>query len=295
MHGWKIVATSGEVGKAPFGVRRGEGDIVLFRDAEGRCHALLDRCAHRRAPLSIGQVTEAGLIECPYHGWRYDGATGICREIPNLSAGERVPKTYCVPAFPIIESGGFVLIWPKQDEAARAAPELPVAVSDMRFGRTRLAFPATLYVDALLDAPSAMLRWNGISIVDDHRFGDPVVSEGHVRTAVAACPAGMLRKGTVLADFPYILSIEAPLDDGPVRLVLTDMTGTRHATILISISPRDRRVTELLWSAHGPLAADFSPAAVIDTDRLARAGDFVSGSRYAANGQPLASEAMLQE
>jgi len=40
---------------------------VLFRDAEGRPACVLDECAHRACPLSIGRVVE-GTIECPYHG-----------------------------------------------------------------------------------------------------------------------------------------------------------------------------------------------------------------------------------
>lgn len=45
---------------------------VLFRDADGRAAALLDRCPHRFAPLSLGRVRDDGTIQCPYHGWRFD-------------------------------------------------------------------------------------------------------------------------------------------------------------------------------------------------------------------------------
>ena len=40
---------------------------VLFRDAEGRPSCVLDECAHRACPLSVGRVVD-GQIECPYHG-----------------------------------------------------------------------------------------------------------------------------------------------------------------------------------------------------------------------------------
>ena len=40
---------------------------VLFRDAEGRASCVLDECAHRACPLSVGRVVD-GQIECPYHG-----------------------------------------------------------------------------------------------------------------------------------------------------------------------------------------------------------------------------------
>lgn len=39
---------------------------VLFRDESGRAACILDECAHRACPLSIGDVKE-GQIHCPYH------------------------------------------------------------------------------------------------------------------------------------------------------------------------------------------------------------------------------------
>ena len=52
--------------------------LVLFRDAEGRAAALVDRCPHRNAPLSFGRIRpDDRTLECGYHGWRFDGA-GRC-------------------------------------------------------------------------------------------------------------------------------------------------------------------------------------------------------------------------
>ena len=56
--------------------------LVLFRDGSGRAAALLDRCPHRNVPLSMGRVRD-GLLECCYHGWRFDG-DGACRLVPGL-------------------------------------------------------------------------------------------------------------------------------------------------------------------------------------------------------------------
>ena len=50
--------------------------MVVFRDGAGRPRALLDRCAHRNMPLSLGRVADDGCLECCYHGWTFaaDGA-----------------------------------------------------------------------------------------------------------------------------------------------------------------------------------------------------------------------------
>ena len=77
-----------------------------------RC--LTDRCPHRFAPLSLGRVV-ADTIECPYHGWRFDG-TGRCRAVPGLL--EPVPNVI-VPPHAVREANGLVYISP---EAARGEP-----------------------------------------------------------------------------------------------------------------------------------------------------------------------------
>lgn len=54
--------------------------IALFRDGE-RIYAVDDECTHQGAPLSEGSA-EDGEVECPWHGSRFDLATGEVREDP---------------------------------------------------------------------------------------------------------------------------------------------------------------------------------------------------------------------
>jgi nitrite reductase/ring-hydroxylating ferredoxin subunit len=56
---------------------------VLFRGADGRPACILDECAHRACPLSIGTVVD-GCLQCPYHGWRYNGK-GECTKMPSTT------------------------------------------------------------------------------------------------------------------------------------------------------------------------------------------------------------------
>ena len=57
----------------------GSVDIVQA-DGEGRPAALIDRCPHRGVALSLGKLCY-GIVECPFHGWRFD-ATGANRLVP---------------------------------------------------------------------------------------------------------------------------------------------------------------------------------------------------------------------
>lgn len=78
---WTPVLPIAEIGAEPIAVELAGESLVLFCDFGGQFSALLDRCPHRGAPLSRGQVTEDGCIECPYHGWQFD-IEGICTRVP---------------------------------------------------------------------------------------------------------------------------------------------------------------------------------------------------------------------
>lgn len=107
---WFIACASSELGAAPRAETIQDVPLVLFRDARGRAAALLDRCPHRNVPLSGGKVVASdGTIECPYHGWRFDGH-GACRAIPSL-IGEPGAKARSAPAFPVLEQDGWVWVY----------------------------------------------------------------------------------------------------------------------------------------------------------------------------------------
>jgi phenylpropionate dioxygenase-like ring-hydroxylating dioxygenase large terminal subunit len=67
---WTPVLPIAEIEHQPVAVEVAGEQIVLFRDAHDEIGALLDRCPHRGAALSLGRVGENGCLECPYHGWQ---------------------------------------------------------------------------------------------------------------------------------------------------------------------------------------------------------------------------------
>ncbi|HMN81250.1 MAG TPA: aromatic ring-hydroxylating dioxygenase subunit alpha [Burkholderiaceae bacterium] len=67
---------------APMAARLLETDLVIWRDADGGVRAFDDRCPHRGAALARGRVVD-GMLECPYHGWRF-AADGRCMRVPAL-------------------------------------------------------------------------------------------------------------------------------------------------------------------------------------------------------------------
>lgn len=51
---WHPVLSSWEIESNPVGITRLGENLVLWRDEDGKVHALEDRCPHRGARLSLG-------------------------------------------------------------------------------------------------------------------------------------------------------------------------------------------------------------------------------------------------
>ena len=110
---WYVAAWPNEVTEKPLARRLGNQPVVLYREKNGRAVALLDRCPHRGAPLSLGEVTDTG-IQCNYHGLVF-GGDGKCVSIPNQP---RIPAKACTKSFPLVEKDGFLWIWLGDPEKA---------------------------------------------------------------------------------------------------------------------------------------------------------------------------------
>jgi phenylpropionate dioxygenase-like ring-hydroxylating dioxygenase large terminal subunit len=116
---WYVVAESCELTPVrPLARRVLDEWLVCFRSEDGAPTVLRDRCLHRNAPLSAG-IVRAGLLSCPYHGWRYDGA-GRVVAIPSLTTGTL--PAHCSRPYPVIEQDGFVYVRLKRDASPGIVP-----------------------------------------------------------------------------------------------------------------------------------------------------------------------------
>lgn len=99
--------------------------FVLFKDQNGQLICLTDRCPHRAARLSDGQIID-GKIECSYHGWQF-GNNGQCLHIPQLPTDAKIPVNACVSSFKVLERKGIIWMWAGEAETAIDAliPSLP--------------------------------------------------------------------------------------------------------------------------------------------------------------------------
>lgn len=123
---WLPVALSPQLKRRPLARQVAGRPLVLFRGADGSVTALEDRCPHRNHPLSTGRVIE-GALQCPYHGWRFDGS-GVCVALPG--AGED-PDLSRLRAFRIdaAERHGAIFVRLAGDGGA-TEPTLPPLIGD---------------------------------------------------------------------------------------------------------------------------------------------------------------------
>ncbi len=103
---WYPLALGSSVTDAPIVVRIIGHDFVVFRDSNGDAHCLANVCVHRGGSLGDGRV-RGDCVECPYHGWRYDGA-GQCMRIPSMGVDAKIPGRAKVDAYPVQEKYGMI-------------------------------------------------------------------------------------------------------------------------------------------------------------------------------------------
>jgi nitrite reductase (NADH) small subunit len=101
MNEWKVICRVEDIPKlgARKVTRAGGGDIAVFRTAEDKVFALLDRCPHKGGPLSQG-IVHGDRVACPLHNWNIALDTGIAS----------APDEGCAANYPVRVDAGRVYV-----------------------------------------------------------------------------------------------------------------------------------------------------------------------------------------
>ena len=110
MSDWKSICRVDDI--PSLGARRvrrpAGGDVAVFRTADDRVFALLDRCPHKGGPLSQG-IVFGEHVACPLHNWAI-----------SLEDGQaRAPDVGCATRFAVRVEDGVVSL--RGDELATLA------------------------------------------------------------------------------------------------------------------------------------------------------------------------------
>ncbi len=104
--GWRTVCAFEDL---PVGgvraVRCDDTVLAVVRAADDQVYALENICPHRGGPLAGGKLVN-GELACPWHGFRFDPATGRAT-MPTLH-----PPARCIP---VRRSGGDVQVFVKTE------------------------------------------------------------------------------------------------------------------------------------------------------------------------------------
>jgi phenylpropionate dioxygenase-like ring-hydroxylating dioxygenase large terminal subunit len=115
---WQPIAISDEIKKNhPYSIWFNHKPLVVFREQDNQIQALDDLCPHRQAPLSQGKIIQ-GEIQCPYHGWQFNGE-GVCTRVPGLQNNNC--KNSLVKAWTLKEEMG--LLWCCDNKTDDQLPE----------------------------------------------------------------------------------------------------------------------------------------------------------------------------
>ena len=99
MAAWKAICRIAEI--PVLGARRvaraNGPEVAVFRNAEDKVFALLDRCPHKGGPLSQG-IVFGESVACPLHNWTIQLTDGCAR----------APDQGCTPRFSVKVENGVV-------------------------------------------------------------------------------------------------------------------------------------------------------------------------------------------
>ena len=75
------------------------GKVLALFNVGGTFYVLDNTCLHRGGPLGEGEL-EGTIVTCPWHGWRWDVATGANTNNPAVK----------VACFPVKVDGGSIFV-----------------------------------------------------------------------------------------------------------------------------------------------------------------------------------------
>jgi phenylpropionate dioxygenase-like ring-hydroxylating dioxygenase large terminal subunit len=271
---WHPVAFSTEVGANPVACELLGEPLVLWRAAPGEpIRAAVDRCPHRWARLSAGQV-DSGSLVCPYHGWRF-GPDGAASLVPALGAGAPVPSRARLKVLDATDRYGLVWVCPNGPPRGDipAIPELDDPEwRSIGAGRITYRCAAPAVIDNNLDATHVAF----VHAASIGRGQDPSVGPGEVERT----PFGLRQLGSnPVAGRPGAETATSRTASTEIWLPFVQVTrfsypeGPRQVLVKACCPRRDDVTDVLLTVLRDDTESDVAAADVVAYERAIEAED----------------------
>lgn len=259
---WFALCRSAELGRRPIQRSLLGAPLALFRAADGRAAALADRCPHRNAPLSAGWVQD-GLLVCPYHGWRFDGA-GVCRGVPGL-CGPAEHRSRAAEPYRVVEQAG--LVWATLEGKGPppdAPPALPGHVTALREFRLRARLVDALenFLDAththfvhagLVRGEGARRRVTAVVRGGADRVEAEYLGEGQQSGLVSRLFGGGVDRSLGRFILPATVELEYRSPRQVLLLIALHFTPERDDELRVLVRASGRAAPLPAWMAGPPL------------------------------------------
>lgn len=254
---WTVALSEQLAGVKPLAVVCDGRQLALFRDAGGQAFALDDRCPHRRVLLSPGVVKPGGL-QCPYHGWTFDGASGKCIDIPNLRRDEKIPAA-AVRAYPVAERNGFIHVFAGEGAAPGALPAAAYRAQGREYTGTAVAGIAfDEYLDVMLDGPECLMSFPGV-LITDFFLGEARRDGAHLVLDRGAMWKGRGLGPAFVSDHPLLVRTRVPLAGGDIIVELLNAGEEALVTVQVAATSNRRGTTSLAWRGFAHARAHAGP------------------------------------
>jgi phenylpropionate dioxygenase-like ring-hydroxylating dioxygenase large terminal subunit/putative sterol carrier protein len=132
--GWFVIAMSEELKQGEILTLHYFGrELIAFRSEAGKASVIDAYCPHLGAHFAHGGKIVGDTIQCPYHGWRFDGQ-GTCVEVPY---SDRIPPKAKVDAWPVLEQDGCIYMFfsPVPFEPGEPWPLPPIELGEYMPGK----------------------------------------------------------------------------------------------------------------------------------------------------------------
>ncbi|KAF9429412.1 hypothetical protein BGZ76_001330 [Entomortierella beljakovae] len=131
-NGWFKLAKSGDVKPGQVINVNGLGrSFAVFRgQIDEEIHVLDALCPHLGANMAIGGVVEGDAVKCPFHGWKFDGKSGQCIDIPYAKS---VPNMARTKRWIHREFAGLIVIWYDAEEREPMYEPVPFPLTEGTF------------------------------------------------------------------------------------------------------------------------------------------------------------------
>ncbi|XP_012259969.2 cholesterol 7-desaturase nvd [Athalia rosae] len=108
-NGWFVLLESSELkcGQVKHIAALGQ-NFAVFRTQKGTISVLDAYCPHLGANMGEGGRVRGDCLECPFHGWLFDGTDGRCKKIPY---SDKVPEFAKTKAWDCCEINYLIFVW----------------------------------------------------------------------------------------------------------------------------------------------------------------------------------------